>query len=159
MFIEIATIHDWMSLKYDSSLYKSRSLTQNIARLCVKKSVLKKLAMPTILQELKAAGIPDEDITSQTSTYIQFALPFCVDDSAFCEKKRDLANRLRTHMTSKFGFLLKENKDDNLQSLIIGLLNNRDYRLKSSVYYAAKNGHDATFDVLDKIDNVWSLRA
>lgn len=159
MFIEIATIHDWMSLKYDSRLYKSRSLTENIARLCIKKSVLKKIAMPTILQELKNAGIPEDDITCQTSTYIQFAMGFCVEDSAFIEKTRSLTDRLRAHMTSKFGLLLKENRDDNLQSHIICLLNNRDYRLRSSVYYASKNGHEATFDILDKVDKVWSLRA
>ena len=158
MFLEVSTIHDWMVLKYDSNLYKSRSLTQNIARLCVKKSVLKKLAMPMILQEIKGAGIPEDDITSHTSTYIQFALPFCVNDDKFYEKMKTIGDKLRAHMTSKFGFLLKDNKDNNLQSLIIGLLNNRDYRLKASVYHASKHGHDTTFDILDTVDKVWSLR-
>jgi hypothetical protein len=130
---------------------------QNIARLCVKKNVLKKLAMPLIIEELKAVGIPADEISS-TSTYIQFALPFCVDDREFVVKRRTFADNLNNRMVSKFGFLLVENKDDNLQSLIIGMLGNRDYRFKSSVYYAEKHGSKATFELIDTIDNVWSLR-
>lgn len=159
MFLEVGNIYDWMTLKYDSNRYKSRSLTQNIARLCVKKNVLKKLAMSLIVDELKAAGVPEDDISSTTSTYIQFALPFCVNDDEFLAKLYNFVAKIREHMLGRFGFLLKDNKDDNLQSLIIGRLNNRDFRLKSAVYHCSKHGADETLDLLDKIDNVWSLRA
>ena len=66
---------------------------------------------------------------------------------------------LRDRMADKFKFLLVDNKDANLQSSIIGMLNNKDYRLRASVYYSAKHGPAETFDLLDRIDTVWSLRA
>ena len=159
MFVEFSSIHDWMTLKYDSSRYKNKSLHQNVARLCIKKSVLQKIAIPMVVDELKACGIPHNDIISITKTYIQFALPFCVEHEQFVSKLVEFTNKVKVNMTSRFSFLLIENKDDNLQTLVIKLMENKDYRLQSSIYHASKWGFRATFEVLDKIDNVWSLRA
>jgi hypothetical protein len=157
MFISVADIYDWMTLKYDSNLYKSKSLTQNISRLCVKKNVLKKLAMSLVVEELKATGIPSGDIRKTTTTYIDFALSFSVNDDKFNEKLQIFISKLKENMSKRFAFLLKDCKDDNLQSLIIKMLDKKDLRLKSVVHYASKHGSYATFDLLEKIDNVWNL--
>lgn len=153
MFRDIMTIRDWMVLKYNPNMYKSKS-DHNIARLCLKKHVLTKITIPLLIEELKNAGIPEEDICSSTKTFIQFALPFSKTVPLFWDRLTVFMYKLREHMEKRFEPLLK--KDNNLQSLIIDMLNNREFRLKSSVYYASKHGHKATFDLLDTINNVWS---
>jgi hypothetical protein len=151
-----------MVLKLDTNLYKSknRQQKQNIVRLCVKLNVLKLIAMPLIIEEIKKCGIPECDITSCTKTYVQFALPLScyVQDTDFYEKLGVFTKSLTERMITTFGVFLKENKDNNLQSMIINLLGNKEYRLKSSVYYSSKHGYKSTFEILDTVDNVWSLR-
>lgn len=155
MFVVYGNIYDWMILKYDPQLFKGKALSQNIARLCIKKNVLKQVAMPVIIDQVKNL---DLEIMNTMSTYIQFALPFCENDPLFTQKMTSILSSLKDKMYNKFKFLLIENKDSNLQSSIIEMLNNKDYKLRASVYYSAKYGYAATFDLLHMIDNEWSLR-
>lgn len=154
MFVDVLRIQDWMTLKYDSNRFKSKSLTQNIARLCVKKDVLAKVRISDIAKHLEDLGIPESDITF-TTTFVTFALPFSVDkDKDFNEKIIKFSKQLCEYMIKKYALLLE--KRDNLQTMIIELLKKSDYRLKASIYFAAKFGHENTFDLLERIDNVWS---
>jgi hypothetical protein len=155
MFIKVTSIRDWMVLKFDPQLYKSRSLTQNVARLCVSRRALQKIPMPRVIEELKGIGIPDGDVLRFAKTYVEFALPFHFEDEAYAAKMTALSSALRDAMTGRFGALFHADRDC-LQSRIVHLMQNADFRLSASIHHASRHGHEQTLHLLETIDCTWS---
>ena len=169
MRVRLFEIPDWLEATYDPSEYHSFARDVNVARLTVKRRILRKHDLvPEVERELGALG-PDFEVVRHTATHVVFCLPFSecrtFVDVAYLRRlpqvRAEVADRLRAHFAAcvrdKWAGVLVVS-EDNLQSRLISSLQGREYRLTAAVHFAERKGARATLDLLDLADRVWSLR-
>lgn len=155
----LTEVRDWFRLHHNPSIVKDN--TKSILWIWPFKRIVEKL--PSLLHMIKdeciAFGVPPSDVRC-TRQYVEVYIPI--------EKKspvpyldnmvdyRPILGHLRKCVKEKWSGMVVA--DRNLQSHIIGLLENKDFRLRASIEFAGKNGAPPTLDLLDTIDKIWKLR-
>ena len=153
-------IDDWFTCTFQMDLYMSKSLTHNIARISVKQTILKKYnIIPLIVKELIEKFEYTEANIKIQKLHIDFpVIAWKTDPQAL----RDFGVKLKTHLKTCITENWNNNiivSDDNLQSHIIKLfMKNPKFKLEASIHYASKYGAKNTLDLLDTIENQWSIR-
>ena len=180
---ELFTIPDWFICTCDSSyitmpprLSDSREDRRiqyearlNIATISIKRTILAKKSdiIYALSKEIKSFYTSNQlsqelgyHITKKHKQQIQFTVP-CSEIIGF-ENFRDLIHYklrdyLKTCIKTKWSASVIFEKD-TLQALLFTYLKKPEVRLYASIYYTEKYGANATIQLLNTINNDWSIR-
>jgi hypothetical protein len=145
----------WFNINYNPYSFKDNTLSKSPVSIWPKKDVMRKVEniIELIKDECLAFGIDAQDIKTNKiciEVYLNYNKEKKIVD--YMPLREYLAGCVRDKWNSMIV------SEDNLQSMVIKLLGNREFKLEAALYFGEKYGAKETLNLIKKIDTTWKLR-